>query len=357
MNRNSAFRLGTVTLVTLLMIGCQSSGSGTPSTEPSASSAPSAQSFTSTMHGISVSYPESWTAQAATEPWTDSTFPLSFEVPQVDWLYDPTLRAALFLAIASQPIGDSTPQDWVAEQMASDEGCGTATEPITVDGGSGLIGDGCTVAVVTTAGRGYWIQLYTGSEAPATYDQAWFEEVLATVQLQPEDAVGSASLDPNDTSVWLPFVSERYGLSLAYPPDWSAHPGNGDWTFPEDTAWPDGVERTDWFYFEPRVDPSVAASAWSVALEPGTSADQWWLDYCAVEVTPCDGSESKVAASLDGQAGWLFDASDPAAYFGVGDRIYLLTVWQPDDFVTLERYGGGLAFIETWLSTMRLMPD
>ena len=46
------------------------------------------------------------------------------------------------------------------------------------------------MAVVTTAGRGYWIQLYTGDRAPVTgYDLAWFEEVLATVQLQPEDAV------------------------------------------------------------------------------------------------------------------------------------------------------------------------
>lgn len=167
----------------------------------------------------------------------------------------------------------------------------------------------------------------------------------------------SPSLDPNDTSTWLPFVSERYGLSLAYPSDWSAHPGNGEWTFPEDTAWPDGVERTDWFYFEPPDDPSVAASAWSVALEPGTSADQWWLEYCTDEVSPCDGTESKADASLDGHAGWLVDASDPAAYFGVGGRIYLLTVWQPDDFVTMERYGGGLAFIETWLPTMRLLPE
>jgi hypothetical protein len=25
--------------------------------------------------------------------------------------------------------------------------------------------------------------------------------------------------------------------------------------------------------------------------------------------------------------------------------------------VTMERYGGGLTFIETWLSTMRLLPD
>jgi hypothetical protein len=177
-------------------------GEPNPSAEPSAAqettaeptlspvaAPPLTQSFISTLHGFSVSYPEGWDAQAATEPWTESTFPLSFPVPQVDWLSDPVLTSDLFLAIASQPIGDSTPEDWVAEQLASEEGCGT-TEPITLDGGTGMTG--CTVAVVTAAGRGYWIQLYTSGDdelAVAPYDRAWFEEVLATVQLHPEDAV------------------------------------------------------------------------------------------------------------------------------------------------------------------------
>ena len=168
------------------------SPSPSPSLSPSASAPPLTQSFTSTLHGISLSFPEGWTAQAASEPWTTTTFPLSFPVPQVDWLYDPILKADLFLAIASQPIGESTPEAWVAEQMASEEGC-TATESIVVDAASGLIGTGgCNVAVVTTAGRGYWIQLYTSGDNPlavAPYDRAWFEEVLATVQLLPEDAV------------------------------------------------------------------------------------------------------------------------------------------------------------------------
>jgi hypothetical protein len=79
--------------------------------------------------------------------------------------------------------------------MASDEGC-AATEPIAVDGETGLIGADeareCNVAVLTAAGRGYWIQLYTSSDDPravAPYDRAWFEEVLATVELHPEDAL------------------------------------------------------------------------------------------------------------------------------------------------------------------------
>jgi hypothetical protein len=195
MNKLVTYGLGAAAVVVLIFAGSQffgsSGGTGddpTPSPTPESVSAPPlTQIFSSPLHGYSVSYPEGWTPRAATEPWTASTFPQNFFDPQVDVLHDPTLESDLFLILASQPIGDSTPEDWVAEQLATpDQGCDT-TEPITVDGGIGQIG--CTLAVVTSAGRGYWIQLYTGDAAPAIYDRAWFEEVLATVQLQPEDAV------------------------------------------------------------------------------------------------------------------------------------------------------------------------
>jgi hypothetical protein len=212
MTKILAFGFGAAAVVLVLVVGAQlfgspSGGMGSQATptptlspeataEPTPSSTPApplTQSFTSTLHGISMSYPEGWTAEPATEPWTDRTFPLEFLMTQqADLLYDPNLTDHLFLTMASQPIGDSTPEDWVAAQMASGEGC-KATEPITVDGATGLIGaDECNVAVVTTAGRGYWIELLTSGDQAwlgSTFDQAWFEEVLATVQLHPRDAV------------------------------------------------------------------------------------------------------------------------------------------------------------------------
>jgi hypothetical protein len=172
----------------------------TPSPEPSPSATsrptpsprsapPLTQSFTSTRHGISMSYPEGWTAQEARRLWTDQA--LYFRVPQGDFLYDPGLTDHLFLTIASQPIGDSTLDEWAAEKLAQEE-C-ALTEPITVDGATGLIGaDDCNVAAVTTEGRGYLIWLYTSDDEAwlsVTYDRAWFEQVLATVQLHPQDAV------------------------------------------------------------------------------------------------------------------------------------------------------------------------
>ncbi len=214
MNRIVTLGLGAAAVVVALLVGAQLVGSPSggvgfqpsapaeptatlaPSPSPAASAPPLTQAFTSTLHGFSMSYPEGWTARAAADGWTDSTFSLNFQGSHADFLYDPILESDLFLTVASQPIGDSTPEDWVAEQMASDEGCAT-TEPISVDGATGLIGaTGCDVVVVTTDGQGYWIQLYTSSDDPlavAPYDRAWFEEVLATVQLRPEDAAEPGS--------------------------------------------------------------------------------------------------------------------------------------------------------------------
>jgi len=206
--------LGAVAVIAVLFLGSRFIGSpksdvGGPTNQPPASAAPSeapasaapspisppplTQTFTSTQHGISMSYPEGWTARAATEPWTGPDHPL-FSDPFGDKLYDPAPDSNLHLRFGSQPIGNSTPGEWVAEQVASD-GC-TTTEPIVVDGATGLIGaDDCDTVALATAGRGYWIRLHTSDDDPfavASYDRAWFEEVLATVQLRPEDAIDVA---------------------------------------------------------------------------------------------------------------------------------------------------------------------
>lgn len=192
--------IGAVAIATLLP--SNSAGLGGQAATPSPESSPSAtsrptpvsrpappltQSFTSTLHGISLSYPEGWTAQAATEPWTGA--PTFFREPPADFLYDPLRADHLFLSVASRPIGDSTPDEWVAGHLYE---C-AESERIAVDGATGLIGaSDCNMAAVATDGRGYVIWLYTsGDEAwlSSTYDRAWFEEVLATVQLHPEDAV------------------------------------------------------------------------------------------------------------------------------------------------------------------------
>lgn len=192
-----------------------------------------------------------------------------------------------------------------------------------------------------------------GAAAPSTH---WRPTSAPSTTEPRSSPQATSTLTPIDTSSWLPFVSEHYGFSIAYPPDWEANQGHGDWTFPEDTAWPDGVEVSDWFALDDPESGFVAASVWSFDLEPGTSADEWFADYCAVEATPCDGTEPAVEASLDGHSGRLVRASDPLAYFGIGDRLYMLAVWQPDDHPSVARYGGGHRLLEAFVSTMRLSP-
>jgi hypothetical protein len=51
------------------------------------------------------------------------------------------------------------------------------------------------MVAVTTDGRGYSINLAASQDDPdlvAPYDRAWFEEILATVDLRPERAVDVA---------------------------------------------------------------------------------------------------------------------------------------------------------------------
>jgi hypothetical protein len=166
-----------------------------PSLTPSPSFAPTvvlptppplSQTFDSTIGGISISYPEGWATQAATQQAT-SPNPFFLE-PFADFIYDPALTDHLFLALVSLDVGASTAAEWIEATAVE---C-TATEAFTVDGVDGAICTGNNVVLVSTGGRGYAIYLYTSGDEgwlDQVYDRAWFETVLATVQLRPEDAI------------------------------------------------------------------------------------------------------------------------------------------------------------------------
>ena len=148
---------------------------------PSVSPLPAlTETFTSAMHGISVSYPSGWKLRPATEPWTsghvlgDSTF--------ADIIYEKESDSP-FIAVASQPLAGKTLDAWATDYLAQFS-C-VPTEPVTVDGATGVLSD-CPEgphALVSVEGRGYLIWLYRVD------DPAWFPAILATVQLHPEDAL------------------------------------------------------------------------------------------------------------------------------------------------------------------------
>ena len=156
---------------------------------------PLSQTFTSLKNGISIDYPAGWRTRPATQPWTTTTWP-SFEDPAGDLMYDPSLEAHLFILLASQPLAGKTGAEWAADTLAPEE-CG-GTEPATIDGAFGLAAVECDVAAVGIDGRGYFIMFYTSGDDPwvgEVYDRAWFEQLLSTIDLRPED-VASAVPSP-----------------------------------------------------------------------------------------------------------------------------------------------------------------
>ena len=149
---------------------------------------PLSETFTSSVHGISLATPEGWTAQPATEEaWNGAAFP-NYEDPSVDLIFDPVHQGELWLMVAS--VAGADPDEWPAGQLAE---LGCVTVQVTVDGVSGLIGaefdrTDCSAAFVIAGGRGYMIRFYDSTGGPG-YDRAWFDEVLASVDLRPEDAI------------------------------------------------------------------------------------------------------------------------------------------------------------------------
>jgi hypothetical protein len=186
-------------------IGGQPSPNPSPSSSPSPSPSPSStapaltETFTSERHGYSISYPTGWTTFAATESWTGAL--PNFMDPFGDDMYDPVLQDHLFLAVASQPLAGKTGAQWVdglLNGLSSAGECGPPIEPVTIDGSQGRL---CGAIAATSAGdRGYVISLYTSGDDPAAvagFDDAYFRQILATMQLKPEDAVdGSPSASP-----------------------------------------------------------------------------------------------------------------------------------------------------------------
>ncbi|MFI5261451.1 MAG: hypothetical protein ACHQZR_02700 [Candidatus Limnocylindrales bacterium] len=159
-----------------------------------------------------------------------------------------------------------------------------------------------------------------------------------------------------DTTTWTTYTSARYGLSIGHPADWYVHTtATRDWTYPADAAV--NMESTALETFV-NGDSTIATAAWSVAVQPGTTLDTWLQAYCPLAESFASSdcatmSGRTVAASMDGHAGSLVRfTQDTQAFFLVNDRIYVVAIWQPEDFIP----GGVSRLLEAYLSTMHLLP-
>jgi hypothetical protein len=155
-----------------------------PSTPPSqaATPPPLTGTFTSAVHGLSLSYPAGWTVVPANP---DAPREPGFLDPAVDTLHDPQLRDHLFIALESEALDGQAGESWATAAMDDpDLGCTGERESTTVDAAPGLICE--TLALTWVGDRGYSIRLHVSPDQPRyprIYDRAWFEGVLATVQL------------------------------------------------------------------------------------------------------------------------------------------------------------------------------
>ena len=161
-----------------------------PGAAPSARSSPALTgTFTSNIHGISISHPAGWTVRPATEPWSTS---LPIQGPAGDYIADPASENR-FLDLASQPLAGKSGEEWAAsvakEFAGGGDTCKPPSEPVTIDGAAATVVvrcDGTFTAMTAAQGRGYLIILYGWD------NRAVFDEILATVRLHPEDAIDTA---------------------------------------------------------------------------------------------------------------------------------------------------------------------
>ncbi len=189
--------LFTLAVFALVAVGCSPATAASPTPLPAETSAPTAAppsvaaaaspaltaTFTSTLHGISVSYPERWVPKAATEPWAEGGI-VQQQSPFGDVIEDGSTGDTAFLALASQPLAGRSLDEVVAGYGPFTE-CGSP-EPVVVDGAQGVVGSDCTMALVSAEDRVFLIWLYRID------DPEWFEQILATVQLNPEAALDTA---------------------------------------------------------------------------------------------------------------------------------------------------------------------
>jgi hypothetical protein len=197
MNKFAILGIAAATIVVVALLGIQllpRSGGGvggppaaTPTASPTAAATPAgtvlpslANQYTSSMHGITVSYPAGWMLQPATEPWTSSELG---ELTQVSAFADVIFEKeddSPFIALTSQPLGSKTAEQWTDGFLATRESC-APTQSHTVDGIEGVItscvGTGGPHAVVVSEGRAFVVWLYRID------DMAYFEQILDSIDI------------------------------------------------------------------------------------------------------------------------------------------------------------------------------
>jgi hypothetical protein len=178
----------------------------------------------------------------------------------------------------------------------------------------------------------------------------------------------SSAQPPIDTTTWTTYQSERYGFSIGYPSDWTVTPADHDWTLEADAD--EWLSTGQEVFYPPNHD--IRVSAWSVALDPGTtletSADveAWIEQYCQLARPSCVGFNDRVVPLClerrDCHPGLLvpFDTDTQAFFPGTsgngGDRMVVVALWRIESDASVGPYGGARRLLEAFLTTMDVYP-
>lgn len=286
--------------------------------------------FRSDRYGFSLSHPRSWTLTPASRDWV-------WLGDRLDWMSVAAERFAAstadvsFAAFGLAADAAARPNS-LSDAYYPQDGCTRdLVGLVTIDGQAGEIYRVCGAfqAVVDSGGRSYSFALWRtgpneamppelrGAGPPHRDFLSMLEAVLATVDLHEPVPIPAI-----DTSAWLPYRSDRYGLSVSIPAGWTVTPAKRDWALDPD--------RRDWLtsaaeqFAAPAAD-ALRASAWTVELGPGESFGDWINDF---HTLPCPGGRIE-GTVIDGRAGnILFHCT----YHGVavlGNRVFVLAIWTP----------------------------
>jgi hypothetical protein len=168
----------------------------------------------------------------------------------------------------------------------------------------------------------------------------------------------SPSIGPLSTTGWMTYHSKLYGFDIGHPID-LPFDGAPDhvWTLAKDSPSFKSTALEN-FHRKDAVNGDVRVSAWSVAVEPGTTLEEWIAAYCQQNDGPCTGIQDRavaVYAGRDRHPGLLAPFTDDAyAFFLDNDRIYVVAVWRPEADPSVMMYGGSRRLLEALASTMSL---
>jgi hypothetical protein len=184
----------------------------------------------------------------------------------------------------------------------------------------------------------------------------------ATPTATPSAPAPTASSQPSpyafDASTWPIYTSKRYGFIIGHPADWTVTPATSTWRFPADAMLHEGSSAMELFV---SADGSIAASAWSVAVKPGTTLDSWIQAYCLVAETnsQCTALQNSTVPlivpsdPLGSRIGSLVRfTEDTQAFVLTGNRMYVVAIWRPEGFIP----GGVSRLLQAFTSTMHLRP-